>query len=118
MKIRVDENLPVDVADYFRKSGYDAETVYSEGIKGCTDRYLIRACKIEKRVLITLVNHFSNIRAYPPNEYCGIIVIRIANQSKPAVLSLVEKLLNLLKKGSNVSKFLWIVEEERVLVRW
>lgn len=118
MKIKVDENLPVDVADFFGNAGYDVETVYSEGIEGCTDRYLITACKKEKRVLITLDNHFSNIRAYPPNEYCGIIVIRIANQSKPSVLSLVEKLLTLLKKESNMSNCLWIVEEERVRVRW
>ncbi len=118
MKIKVDENLPVDVADFLGNAGFDAETVYSEGIEGCTDRYLITACKKEKRVLITLDNHFSNIRAYPPNECFGIIVLRVANQSKPAILSLVGKLLTLLKKESDMSKCLWIVEEERVRVRW
>ncbi len=118
MKIKLDENLPVDVVDFLRNSGYDAETVYSEGIEGCTDRYLITVCKKEKRVLITLDNHFSNIRAYPPNEYCGIIVLRVENQSKTAILSLVEKLLTLLRKESEMSNRLWIVEEERVRVRW
>lgn len=49
MKIKLDESLPVDVADFLRNTGYDAETVYSEGIEGCTDRYLITACKKEKR---------------------------------------------------------------------
>ena len=79
MRIKVDENLPVDVAD---------------------------------------CNHFSNIRAYPPDECCGIIVLRITNQSKPSVLNLLEKLLVLLRKESDMSKCLWIVEEGRVRVRW
>jgi len=118
MRIKVDENLPVDVADNLNKAGFNAETVYSEGIEGCTDSHLIAVCKNEKRILITLDNHFSNIRAYPPNECCGIIVLRITNQSKPSVLTLLEKLLVLLRKESDMSKSLWIVEEERVRVRW
>jgi predicted nuclease of predicted toxin-antitoxin system len=118
MRIKVDENLPVDVAVFFVKSGLNAETVCSEGMGGCTDRNLIALCKNEKRILITLDNHFSNIRAYPPNECCGIIVLRIANQSKPSILSLLDKLLVLMRKESDMSNRLWIVEEDRVRVRW
>lgn len=62
MRVKIDENLSVDVAERFRKAGFDAETVYSEGIEGCSDVYLITVCKKENRVLVTLDNHFSNIK--------------------------------------------------------
>jgi len=117
MKVKIDENLPVDMVELFRNAGYDAETVYSEGIEGCSDKYLVTACKKEQRVLVTLDNHFSNIRAYPPEEYNGIIVLRVTDQSKSRVLRLIDKLLPLLKKAEDLRKRLWIVEEERIRVR-
>lgn len=57
MKIKIDENLPVDLVEHFKNAGCDSETVYSEGIEGCSDKYLIAACKKEQRVLLTLDNH-------------------------------------------------------------
>ena len=54
MRVKIDENLPVDVAERFIKAGFNAETVYSEGIEGCSDMFLITLCKKERRVLVTL----------------------------------------------------------------
>ena len=34
LKFKIDENLPVEAANIFTKFGYDAETVFYEGIKG------------------------------------------------------------------------------------
>lgn len=41
MKMKIDENLTVDLVDRFKNAGFDSETVYSEGIEGCSDKYLI-----------------------------------------------------------------------------
>lgn len=59
MKIKIDENLPVDVVDLLKAAGYDVESVYSEGIEGCSGKQLITICKKEQRVLITLDYDFS-----------------------------------------------------------
>lgn len=74
MKIKIDENLPIDAADVFKTAGHDTESVYSEGLEGASDRQLIIICKREQRVLITLDYDFSNILIYPPEKYEGIIV--------------------------------------------
>ncbi|KAF1085036.1 hypothetical protein SPSYN_01172 [Sporotomaculum syntrophicum] len=82
MKIKFDENLPIDVADVLAAAGHDAESVYSEGLEGIQDRELITICKKEQRILITLDYDFSNILIYPPEKYEGIIVLRVEQQNK------------------------------------
>ncbi len=67
MKIKIDENMPVDVINILKNAGHDTYSVYSEEIEGCSDRQLITICKKEKRLLITLDNDFSNIFFLPPN---------------------------------------------------
>ncbi|SFR14563.1 DUF5615 family PIN-like protein [Desulfoscipio geothermicus] len=118
MRIKIDENMPVDVIDVFENTGHEAHSVYSEGIEGCSDRQLIAICKKEQRVLITLDNDFSNIFAYPPEKFKGIIVLRVENQSKRAVITLVNKLLPVLASSEEkICGNLWIVEENRIRIR-
>jgi len=38
VKIKLDENLPVELANDFRMLGHDADTVYDEGLGGAEDR--------------------------------------------------------------------------------
>jgi predicted nuclease of predicted toxin-antitoxin system len=37
MKFKVDENLPVEVAEAFQHAGYDATTVVQQGLAGQKD---------------------------------------------------------------------------------
>jgi len=118
MKIKIDENMPVDVINILGNAGHDAHSVYSEEIEGCSDRQLITICKKEKRLLITLDNDFSNIFAYPPEKFEGIIVLRVENQSKRAIITLVNKLLPIIKSNAeNIAGQLWIMEENRIRIR-
>jgi len=118
MKIKLDENMPVDVINILGNAGHDAHSVYSEGIEGCSDRQLITICKKEKRLLITLDNDFSNIFAYPPEKFEGIIVLRVENQSKRAIITLVNKLLPIINSNAeNIVGQLWIMEENRIRIR-
>lgn len=116
MKIKVDENLPIAVAERFKAAGHDAETVYSEGIEGCSDRYLITVSKKEQRVLLTLDYHFSNIKTYPPENYCGIVVLRVVDQSQANILSLIDKVIPILTREELAGR-LWIVEADRIRIR-
>jgi len=90
---KVDENLPVEVAEYLRQAGYDTETVGEEGISGTSDAVLAEVCQIEKRVLLTLDTDFSDIRAYPPEQFSGLVVLRLRRQDKPSVLKVVARLI-------------------------
>lgn len=74
MYFKIDENLPLEIAELLIKAGHDAKTVNAQQLKGAKDCVLIDLCKSENRILVTLDTDFSDIRAYPPQEFSGIIV--------------------------------------------
>ena len=92
MKLKIDENLPSGCADVLRGAGLDADTVADERLTGAEDFRIAERCRSEGRVLITLDLDFANIRAYPPAEYAGIIILRAKKQDKHAVLTLVDRI--------------------------
>ena len=65
MRVKIDENLPVQLKRLFTESGHDAATVLDEGMGGATDAEVKRVCTDEERVLVTQDMDFADIRAYP-----------------------------------------------------
>jgi predicted nuclease of predicted toxin-antitoxin system len=116
MNIKLDENIPEDAVTIFKDAGYRTSTVLSQGLGGKADPDVAATCKAECKILITLDTDFANIRAYPPEDYSGIIVLRLANQAKPHVLSILSRLLDSLGRKSP-SGHLWIVDENRIRIR-
>ena len=96
MKLKTDENLPQQAAQILREAGYDADSVLDEGLSGAADPNLIRQIQPENRTLVTLDLDFSNLLAYPPENYAGIIVMRAKSQEILTVLRLIEKFIPLL----------------------
>lgn len=82
MIFKIDENLPEDVAIVLREGGFGAHTVHDEGLAGASDRAISETAHREGRVLITLDRDFSDIRAYPPSEHSGIIILSPRQQDK------------------------------------
>ena len=116
MKFKVDENLPVEVADLLRQAGYDAATVPGQHLEGSPDSDIASVCQQEGRALITLDTDFADIRAYPPKQFPGLIVLRLRWQDKPHVLKVLGHLIPVLS-SEPLEHFLWIVEETRIRVR-
>lgn len=116
MNFKIDENLPAEVAKLLISAGHDAETVFDEGLVGADDRNIIEVCTSENRALVTLDLDFSNVRAYPPSDHSGLIVLRLRRQDKQHVLKVVSQILDMLERGQLVGR-LWIVEEDRIRVR-
>lgn len=115
MKFKVDENLPIDVAARLRAAHYDASTVHEQQLGGKPDWRISEVCREEDRVLLTLDLDFANVRAYPPRDYAGIIVLRLSRQDKRHVLNTLERVLALLMQEI-VYRRLWIVEETRIRI--
>jgi predicted nuclease of predicted toxin-antitoxin system len=67
---------------------------------GRADPEVAAVCKAENKILIALDTDFANIGVYPPADYSGIIVLRLANQAKPHVLSILARLLDSLRRKS------------------
>lgn len=116
MKLKIDENLPGEEADAFRDAGHDAATVRDEGLGGKPDPTIASRIRREARAFVTLDLDFSDIRTYPPEQYAGLIVLRLARQDKPHVLGVIGRLAPMLAR-EDPAGHLWIVEEDRVRIR-
>ena len=86
MRFKLDENLPIQIQLLLTEHGHDAVTVLDEGIGGATDSTIASVCQGEQRVLVTLDKDFADIRAYPPDEYPGIVVLRLTSNSTADLL--------------------------------
>jgi predicted nuclease of predicted toxin-antitoxin system len=117
MRFKVDENLPIDVAEILRANNHDAMTIFDQEMVGQPDLKVASVCRAEERALVTLDLDFSDIRTYPPAAHAGIIILRPRTQSKPDVLALLGRLLPLLGGGEQLSGYLWIVQENGVRIR-
>ncbi|HYA42749.1 MAG TPA: DUF5615 family PIN-like protein [Syntrophobacteraceae bacterium] len=116
MKFKIDENLPVEMADLLTRAGHDALTIPDERLSGTVDTEAISICRSERRVLVTLDTDFANIRAYPPEDFDGIVVLRLKRQDKPYVLEVFARLVPVISNES-LSGSLWIVDENRIRIR-
>ena len=97
-------------------AGHEAVTVDDQQLVGSNDRDLSEICRSEGRVLVTLDLDFADIRTYPPENYPGLIVLRLGRQDKPHVLDIFQKLLKAIGREPLEGR-LWIVEGNRIRIR-
>ena len=81
MKFKLDENLPLEIADAFRDAGHEIDSVYNEGLTGAIDEKILAAIQIEGLILLTMDKGIADIRRFPPSEYPGIVC---SGQPRPA----------------------------------
>ncbi len=116
MQFKTDENIPLEAVDLLRAAGHDARSVFDQSLGGRPDSRIASVCKQEDRALITLDMDFADIRTYRPEDFSGLLVLRLAKQSVPEVLRVIRRLLEILKTGDCRGQ-LWIVEHDRIRVR-
>ena len=115
-RFKLGENLPAELTGLLRTAGHEAVTAVQQELGGEPDTRLAEVCRGEQRVLLTLDLDFGDIRAYPPAEHAGLIVLRLARQDKPSVLRIVERILPLLE-AEPLAGHLWVVDEDSVRIR-
>lgn len=116
MNFKIDENLPAEAAEILRSTGFVADTVGDENLSGAKDETLATTSRSEGRILVTLDLDFANIRAYPPGEHAGIIILRVKRQDKPTVLAYVRRIATALTRRNPAGE-LWIVDGNRIRFR-
>ncbi|MBM3289803.1 MAG: hypothetical protein FJY92_06590 [Candidatus Hydrogenedentes bacterium] len=112
MRFKIDENLPFEVATFFRTEGYEAHTVAEQGARGFIDPRISEMCRDAGEVLVTMDMDFANLRSYPPAAYPGFLVLRSRVQDKAAVVALLRNNIPVLQK-LNLCGHLTIVSDEQ-----
>lgn len=113
MKVKLDENMPADLAIRLRQAGHDVADVVEEGLGGADDSPILKAATNEGRILMTFDLDFADIRHYPPGSHAGIVVFRLQDQRWQSMQGPVDRLL----VGSSLEGLgngLAIVDETRV----
>lgn len=85
MRLFADESVWEITREFVRLRGHDLATVEERGLAGAMDEVVLSQALSEKRVLVTRDLDFSNILRYPPDNYFGIIVLRIRPHTTDAV---------------------------------
>ena len=116
MKFKIDQNLPAEYPIMLREAGFEAESVDDEALGSTDDRVISERVRTERRALLSLDLGFADIRAYPPQDYSGLIVFRSKAQDKVTLLSLLRRLIPVLRQRSPEGQ-LWIVESDRIRFR-
>jgi predicted nuclease of predicted toxin-antitoxin system len=91
MRFKIDENLPAEIRNDLRVLGHEADTVTDEGLAGVPDASLLAKVQVEGRILLTQDKGIANIRAYPPQQYSGIVLFRPRTTGRKVVLSFVRQ---------------------------
>jgi predicted nuclease of predicted toxin-antitoxin system len=93
MKFKLDENLPLEIANAFRDAGYEIDSVHDEGLTGASDETILAATQTEGQVLLTMDKGIADVRRFPPSEYPGIVLFRPSTSGRGEVLRFVQEAL-------------------------
>jgi predicted nuclease of predicted toxin-antitoxin system len=111
VKLKLDENVHVDVRRALAEQGYDVATVREEGLRGHPDVDVLTAAGEEARCLVTLDLDFANPIHYPPPQHHGVVVLRLRT---PTYALQVKRLLSFFETQSEaLAGKLWILDETR-----
>ena len=103
------------MAEFFAEAGHDAVTVFDQQMGEAEDPDLAPICLREGRILMTLDTAFTDVRAYPPQHFPGIVVFRLSRQSRDYLLEIGTSLL--LELTTSLRGQLWIAEDSRIRIR-
>ncbi len=87
MKIKLDENLPKRLETTLSEFGHDVDTVLEEGLAAERDDVIWQAAQSSGRLLITQDMDFSDIRKFLPGTHHGIVLIRLRDPSRKALIA-------------------------------
>jgi len=93
MKVKLDENVPIEVAELLTAHGHDTHTVAGESLAGREDAIIFQAAIAEGRLLITQDMDFSDVRSFKPGTHSGVVLIRVRDPSRRRLIERMRQVL-------------------------
>lgn len=116
MRLKLDENLPVDLLSDLQATGHDTDTVPAEGLAGSADPDVIAAAQAAGRVLITLDVGAVDARQIVGATAPGIVLLRLGTQGIQAARQAVLAALPVLEATDMIGRIA-VVSEATVRFR-
>jgi hypothetical protein len=117
MRIKLDENLPVELIDDLRAFGHDVDSVEWEGLAGRPDPLVAAAARRARRVPFTLDKGVADVRRFPPRRYQGLVLFRLRRGGRAAVRRAVLDALPHILSAPRLAGHLLVVTESSVRFR-
>jgi len=118
MRFLIDANLPRSTVELIARLGHEVDFARDIGLGSAPDAQIAARARQTESALLTRDLDFADIRGYPPNEYAGIIVLRLPDDAVAAdIVLVVERFLSQLTFVDNLKGRLAIVDENRVRFR-
>ncbi|MBI4602091.1 MAG: DUF5615 family PIN-like protein [Planctomycetes bacterium] len=94
MRVKVDEDLPLAVADVVQSVGHEVATVPEQGWTGWTDDRIWAAVRAEGRILLTADKGLADLRRIKSTKArAGVVLFRLERESWKGFRSLARKLV-------------------------
>jgi predicted nuclease of predicted toxin-antitoxin system len=116
MKIKLDENLPFRLVGILSALGHEIDTIPQEGLKGCNDEQVWGAAQRSGRFLITQDLNFSNINLFKPGTHCGLLLIRLRNSGRNALLNRIQTIFQI-EEVERWQRCFVVVTDHKIRVR-
>jgi len=114
----IDANLPRSVVTLLLSLGHDVEFARDIGLADAPDQDIAARARVTGAALLTRDLDFADIRQYPPDEYQGLVVLRLPDDATaPAIVAVVERFVREPTFLAGLSGRLAIVEADRVRFR-
>jgi predicted nuclease of predicted toxin-antitoxin system len=118
MRFLLDANLPRSAIDVVVKSGHEVEFAKDVGLGTAPDAQIASHARQNGMAIVTRDLDFSNVRQYPPEEYAGIVVLRLPDHFIAAeIVAVLTRFLAEPRFVGNLSGRIAIVDENRVRFR-
>jgi len=92
MKIKLDENLPLQIAARLASLGHDVHTVFDEDLVGGQDARIWTVVQQEECFLITQDLDFADVRRFAPETHHGILLVRLHSPSRTNLVNRIQEL--------------------------
>lgn len=113
MRLKLDENLPDEIAVVLGSLGHDADTVRAEGLSGAKDIEVLTRAGADDRTLVTLDVRLASGQSVGRR---GIILLRLGRQGPQAVQDALLRALHAIKPESLAGRVV-VITETRVRYR-
>ncbi len=116
MRILTDECVYRLTTETLRKDGHEVVTAQEAMLAGKEDQVVLDAAARGGYVFMTNDMHFSNILAFPPAQFHGIVVLKIRPRNQDKVHSALLKFLGG-KSQVDLDRMLVIVDQSKYRIR-